>query len=68
MRTSPQCVLFSLHQPEKPLLTTEQEEHRAIHARYHFAKDVTNQNQSTKPASLGEEPRGKKRARAEDFL
>ena len=53
---------------EKPLLTTEQEEHRAIHARYHFAKDVTNQSQSAKPASLGEEPRGKKRARAEDFL
>lgn len=31
-------------------------------AKYHFV------NEHSKPMSFGEEPRGKKRARAEDFL
>ena len=40
-----------------------QEEHRAIHPKYHFAKDTTNQQLTQEGES-----RGKKRARAEDFL
>lgn len=43
-----------------------QEEHRAIHPKYHFAKDTTNQ-QAGGQGPDGES-RGKKRARAEDFL
>jgi hypothetical protein len=36
------------------------EEHRALHSRYYYAKPVD--------PPQGEESRGKKRARAEDFL
>ncbi|PSR77482.1 hypothetical protein PHLCEN_2v7913 [Hermanssonia centrifuga] len=45
------------------------EEHRAIHPKYLAPKDITNQSQGANSAqSGGEEFRGKKRARAEDFL
>ncbi|RXW22651.1 hypothetical protein EST38_g3202 [Candolleomyces aberdarensis] len=43
------------------------EEHRARHAKYYFAKGQE-QGQGTESAAYAEEPRGKKRARAEDFL
>lgn len=40
-----------------------------MNAKYHFAKDVTNQGSKPLGAVPGaEESRGKKRARAEDFL
>ncbi|GJE96955.1 hypothetical protein PsYK624_131650 [Phanerochaete sordida] len=42
------------------------EEHRALHPKYHFPKDTTNQ-QVSGHGQEGES-RGKKRARAEDFL
>ncbi|KIP01940.1 hypothetical protein PHLGIDRAFT_131012 [Phlebiopsis gigantea 11061_1 CR5-6] len=40
------------------------EEHRAVHPKYYFPKDSTNQQMSGQDGEM----RGKKRARAEDFL
>ena len=48
-----------------------QEEKRAIAPKYYVPKDVTNQVKSEAQSTLvtpAEESRGKKRARAEDFL
>jgi hypothetical protein len=47
--------------PDFIIYLISQEEHRALHSRYYYSKPDD-------APSHGEESRGKKRARAEDFL
>ena len=49
-------------------LGDQQEEHRAINAKYYVPKDVTNQQYQGQSHGQTEESRGKKRARAEDLF
>ncbi len=55
---SPSSLLFTTH----PDVSYPQDEHRAIHTKYFYAA------LDGAAVPIQEEPRGKKRARAEDFL